>query len=93
MDEKKRVITVCTGTTCYVMGGAELVDELERALDAGEIEARLEGSTCFGNCKAQGGGRPPYVKVGERVIEAGSLDAVKQQLGLKERRTVDGPTE
>ncbi len=46
-------ITLCTGTTCYVMGGAELLDDLEGAIDAGEIAARLRGSTCLGHCRLE----------------------------------------
>ena len=81
MNTSHHEITVCTGTTCYVMGGAELLDDLERAIDAGEINGRLRGSTCLGHCKA---GEPPYVVVNGTVVAASTGERVKAITGKEE---------
>lgn len=45
-------ISVCVGTHCYVLGGAELLDDVEQAIDAGTLPARLIGTTCMGHCSS-----------------------------------------
>jgi NADH:ubiquinone oxidoreductase subunit E len=84
MKHADTVITVCAGTTCYVMGGAELLDELEGAVESGELHATLRGATCFGNCKTAGGGRPPYVSVNGTVIEAATVEKIRETLRAPE---------
>lgn len=75
----KKEITVCTGTTCYVMGAAELIGDLEEAIEAGALSAKLKGSTCLGHCKSRANGAPPFLEVDGAVIPAATLDAVKEE--------------
>jgi NADH:ubiquinone oxidoreductase subunit E len=82
MNTTHHEITVCTGTTCYVMGGAELLDDLERAIDAGEISGCLRGSTCLGHCKA---GEPPYIVIDDTVLAAPTGERIKAIAEKEER--------
>lgn len=74
-------ITVCTGTTCYVMGAAELIEELEGAIERGELTAELRGSTCLGHCKARSNGAPPFLEVEGKPIAAASYETVVKEAG------------
>lgn len=78
MSGQKKEITVCTGTTCYVMGAAELIGELEEAINAGTLSATLKGSTCLGHCKSKANGAPPFVEVDGAALPAATVEAVKE---------------
>lgn len=72
----KIAVKFCAGTTCYVMGGSELSD-LERLIPAawkGRIV--FSGDVCLGFCKSAGSRKPPFVQVGDRIIEQASTDKV-----------------
>ena len=71
---KKNKITVCTGTTCFVMGGSELL-LLEDQLPSDLREtSEVEGATCLGFCKRAEYGKAqsdhaPFVKINDTVLE------------------------
>lgn len=83
--EKKLEVKICTGTLCYVMGGAELqlIDEFipEEIIDLIEIK----GTPCLELCNQFDGPKAPFVKVGDRIISEASVtkvvDAIKEELG------------
>jgi NADH:ubiquinone oxidoreductase subunit E len=82
LNDKIRV-TVCTGTTCYVMGGAELL-ALEEGLPerlAGKIE--LEGATCLGRCHDRGLGNPPFALVDGQVVAAASVESLVEAIDAR----------
>ena len=72
-------ITVCTGTTCYVMGAAELIEELEGGIERGELSAELRGSTCLGHCKERSNGVPPFVEIEGKPIAAASYEVAAKE--------------
>jgi NADH:ubiquinone oxidoreductase subunit E len=76
----KLEITICTGTTCYVMGGGNLM-QLGESLDE-EISQKvhIKGSPCLGQCKDGRHGKAPYVMVGDTVISEATTEAVLQVL-------------
>ncbi len=82
--EKKLVVKICTGTLCYVMGGADL-----QMLDEYIPEELLEkldivGSPCLDHCNHCEGPKAPFVEVGSRVISEATIakvvEAVKEEL-------------
>lgn len=80
-------VSICTGTTCYLMGAAHLLD-IEDVLDPYVREhTRVCGAHCLGLCHDEANGRPPFVKVGDRIIPNANLnkvlDAVRETLGLE----------
>ena len=83
--EKKLEVRICTGTLCYVMGGADLqvIDEYlpEELLDKVDIK----GTPCLDYCNNYDGPKAPFVKVGDKVISEASIEkvvtAIKEALG------------
>ena len=81
-------VKVCMGTTCFVMGGAnlqELIDIIPRKYGD---KVEVSGSTCLDMCSAQSNySKAPYVKVDEEIITEATvekvLEAIDIKLGLK----------
>lgn len=81
MTETEKIeITICTGTTCYVMGGAELLP-LEDHLPAETVQrCSIRGASCLGLCRDRTAGAPPFVKINNKTIPGASLAAVIAEL-------------
>ncbi len=86
--ENKLSVKVCTGTLCYVMGGAEL-QLLESYLPA-EIAARVDikGAPCLDCCNRTDAGKAPFVQVGDRIVAEASLFKVAEV--IKEMLKAEG---
>lgn len=65
-------VEICMGTTCYVMGSAQLAGIAERLPEAWKGRVTVKGMRCTGACqKAEQYGRAPFVRVnGEIISEA-----------------------
>lgn len=72
MSERRMTVEICSGTTCFILGGADLL-LLEDELDGLWKESRLQGqaiselieikaSVCMEYCK-EGSLKPPFVRV------------------------------
>ena len=70
---KKFKITICSGTACYVLGGAQLM-MLEDLLPV-ELKDQVEivGSNCLQACRQEGSGQPPFVKINDFLMESASI--------------------
>lgn len=80
----KIAVKICTGTMCYVMGGAELqlLDEhLPKEL-ADKVE--ISGTPCLDICNNGNSGKAPFAKVGDKVISEATINkvitAIKEEL-------------
>lgn len=67
IQEKKEVLVqICTGTSCFIMGGADLL-LLEEVLPTRlRSSVRVEGVPCTGQCRAAGqlwAQRPPFLTI------------------------------
>ena len=71
--EKKLIVKICTGTLCYVMGGAELqlLDEQLPAELLAQVE--IQGSPCLDCCNREDSQGAPFVKVGGRKGAGGGI--------------------
>ena len=84
---KKLSVTICTGTLCYVMGGAEL-QVLEEHLSP-EVLDRIEisGSPCLDCCNQDGAGKAPFVKIGDQIVSEASIskvvEIIKKELNVE----------
>lgn len=80
----KLTVKICTGTLCYVMGGAEL-QLLDEHLSP-ELLAKVDisGSPCLDCCNSNDSAKAPFVKVGDRVISGATItkvvEAIKEEL-------------
>ncbi|MEG1648368.1 MAG: hypothetical protein RR141_02895 [Rikenellaceae bacterium] len=85
--EKKLVVKICTGTLCYVMGGAELQAIDEFLSESIQDQIDIIGAPCLEYCNTCEGPKAPFVEVGDKVISEASItkvvDAIKAELGVK----------
>lgn len=86
--KNKMVVRICTGTLCYVMGGAQL-QLLDEHLDP-ETLSRLDikGSPCLGYCNSGDSLSAPYVeidgvRVGSATLES-VIEIIKSKLAEKQ---------
>lgn len=79
----KIVVKICTGTMCYVMGGAEL-ELLPDSIPA-ELQDKVEikGATCLDFCNQEGHGKAPFVLVGETLVTAATISKVLDQINYE----------
>ncbi len=88
MQEKIKV-EICVGTTCFILGAAEL-QNLEDFIPE-ELKDRVEifGNTCLGFCKNSNHGKAPFVRINDSVIVANAsidriIDALRE-IAAKEK--------
>lgn len=73
---QKIIIRICTGTTCYVLGGAQLL-ALEDELPADVRErVSIEGALCFQLCKAREPLRAPFARVNATLISEATVPKI-----------------
>ena len=77
---RKFKVTVCLGTTCYVMGSSELINLLEQL--PAELKARVElkGSNCLNLCQQGAYGRAPFVMIDDEVVAEATPETVIARL-------------
>ena len=85
---EKLVIKICSGTTCFVMGGAYLQELIEIIPRRYGEKVEVSGIPCLSMCSSKSNyTKAPYVKVGDDVIEEATvekvLEAIDNRLGLK----------
>ncbi len=64
----KLTVTVCMGTTCYVMGSSELIDLLENLPAELQDLVEVRGSNCLNLCQQGAYGRAPFVMIDDEVL-------------------------
>ncbi|MBO7182467.1 MAG: NAD(P)H-dependent oxidoreductase subunit E [Kiritimatiellae bacterium] len=78
-------VEICMGTTCYVMGGAQLASIADRLPEEWKDRVTVKGMRCVGACQ-QGVtyGRAPFVRVNDELIaeadEGKVLNAIRSIL-------------
>jgi iron-hydrogenase subunit alpha len=73
---EKVVVKVCVGTTCYVLGGSELTDFARQIPPAWKDRVAVEGTVCLDLCRNSGRLKPPFVQVGDQVVDQASVEKV-----------------
>ncbi|MEM5948207.1 NAD(P)H-dependent oxidoreductase subunit E [Spirochaetia bacterium 38H-sp] len=77
---RKIRITVCVGTACYVMGGADILalrDDLPQEWDK---HLEWEGSPCLNHCREMGTERAPFVLVDGNLLEGATPERLKDKI-------------
>lgn len=80
---EKVEITICTGTTCYVMGGGHLLLLGESLDETMSQKVHIKGSACLGLCKEGRYGKAPYVMIDDLVLSEATTDTI---LGALKKR-------
>lgn len=81
-------VTICVGTACYVLGGAELLGAIDELNHSYGGRVSCEGSPCLGLCKLGRENRAPFAKVNGRLIEAVTVESLKK--AVEEALSEDG---
>ncbi len=72
---KQFKIVICSGTTCYVLGGAQLM-MLEDIMPADlKDQVEIVGSTCLQACR-DGKLHPPFVKINDYLMPEASISKI-----------------
>ena len=50
------IVTICVGSSCHIHGSEEIVERLDAAIKARDLEAEIipMGGFCFGKCNRHG---------------------------------------
>ncbi len=78
--EKKVNVVICSGTLCYLMGGAELQmlnDYLPLEL---KNKVEIKGSPCLDLCNFPENGRPPFAMVNGRSLSQVSVESLISEI-------------
>ena len=77
---EKTKVTICVGTTCYLLGAADLQD-LENFLPA-DLKENVEiiGSHCLGVCKDNKYGAAPFVKVEDEMMSNATVSSIIEKI-------------
>ena len=75
---KKIKVSICTGTTCYVMGASDLLLLEEVLPEELKDKVEIEGVTCLEKCKSTGIGKnkAPFVMVDDELVPSASVQTV-----------------
>lgn len=74
--DKKVTVKVCTGTLCYLMGGADLQLLPERIPADLMAQVDFRGSTCSGFCNDPSNGRAPFADVNGKCVSEATIQKV-----------------
>ncbi|MBR6162294.1 NAD(P)H-dependent oxidoreductase subunit E [bacterium] len=78
---EKITVRVCTGTTCFVMGGANLQELNETISEKYGDKVELTASNCLGLCSINWEySKAPYVKVNEEVVSEATPEKVVEEI-------------
>ena len=77
------LVEVCLGTTCFVMGGQEILALEDSFPDTWRGAVQVKATACLGQCDKKGQGHGPYVRLDGEIIRDASPDAVMAKLEEK----------
>lgn len=76
-------LEICTGTACYILGAAELLDIEDNINPKLKKYLNVKGSTCCGSCKNKLS-KPPYVRLDGELLSAMTLEKLVNLINNKE---------
>ena len=81
---EKISVKVCLGTTCFVMGGANLQELNEIIPNKYGDKVEVAGSPCLGLCSIKWDySKAPYVKIDDDVVEEATVEKVLAAIDKK----------
>lgn len=76
---KKFKITICSGTTCYVLGGAHLIMLAETLPADLKDQVEIIDSNCIKACQFENA-QPPFVQINDYLMSQASVAKVVEYL-------------
>lgn len=81
---EKISVKVCIGTTCFVMGGANLQELNEIIPKKYGDRVEVTGSNCLGLCSINWeSSKAPYVKVDDEIVSEATVEKVIEAIDKK----------
>ena len=81
---EKISVKVCLGTTCFVMGSANLQELIDNSEIARGDKVDVSGVPCLGLCSADWEfSKAPYVKVDDEIISEATVEKVIDAIDKK----------
>lgn len=81
---EKVKVTICEGTTCFVMGGEALKSMLTTLVEKYGDKIEITSSRCLGACnKSDAFSKAPYVLVDEEMISSADIEKVMKTIERK----------
>ncbi len=81
---EKISVKVCVGTTCFVMGGANLQELNEIIPKKYGDKVEVAGSNCLGLCSINWeSSKAPYVKVDDEIVSEATVEKVIEAIDKK----------
>lgn len=74
------LVEICTGTTCFVMGGSELLMLEEHLSDSIKKKVEIKGTPCMEHCKKNPAADSPYVMVNKKLIKQATVYKVVNEI-------------
>ena len=75
----KTSVKICSGTACYVMGGAELLGISEHLTPDELDQVEIKGHMCLGLCNDYNP-NTPYALVDEEVVENATVESLAEAI-------------
>ncbi len=70
-----KILKICVGTCCHLLGSYELVDKLNE-MDAQRLyDVKIELTTCINSCQSKSA-QPPYAEFNGKIIENANIDKI-----------------
>lgn len=79
----KITVSICFGTTCFVMGASNLEDFEKKIPAQYKDYVNVRYSTCLNCCQNNEYSQSPYVKVNGEVVSAATVDRVLEIIEKK----------
>jgi len=73
-------VELCMGTTCYVMGAAQLVDFAQNLPEEFRDRVEVTGVRCLGLCGNENFSGAPFARVNGIVIDAATVERISDAL-------------
>jgi len=76
-------LQICQGTTCYIMGAAQITSTCLRLPDDLRGKVRVTGCRCLGLCRDGAFGGAPYVKIDDEIFAQATPESILAALRAK----------
>ena len=77
-------VRICVGTTCYVMGGGDLLIIKDLLPEHMQESVSVVMVACLGKCRMYGASKAPFVEVnGEVLTNCSTVSVLKHLEGLR----------
>lgn len=82
MMKTKVTVEICTGTTCFVLGGGHLLNLAEELPPRLKNHVDLRGAHCLKVCNDPSNGKPPFARVDQELISNASIESIVRACDL-----------